>query len=616
MSPSRPCLGLVMGVVLLACSPVGSAQPSHGAFDWRASFPPNQRCGMKQDFKREHIYDFYNTLDSIGVYVRIGRISSSHPNYDVNGASWVYSDKRNDYYAVQLPEATGHRICVTERLADKSTRANGFKVYYWPNIRVSIPLPLCINRAENPIHPLLKETTGLDIPLNINDDDTDSVADLDDNYIPGGDPDLVKLQVRNPSGAPVSITIDSNSGGDIIRLYERQTKKYGDWEDGIPARLGDNLVTHVPYKGFNDTDIYVEGIRSGTTFLNVIGSGGIKDRIKINVASAVDLIARRPCTEGPEFDNPFDEHEVPEDKEKSPGAGIRVNGDGNEGANENDLIKVELKVDPFPLPSGVTYVLKRNNSSIRVWDSRTMGTAILDSGTEATITFSAATKTVWVENPSGGDADLELIARSGSTDVCSDKIHFYDFTGIVVVFGGKDQVPNDPPDANEGMFMVATNLYGLGYDIHMYFANDDQDAAFNEIVAAVQHRQVNNVAIFGYSWGGDETQEVAYRLDTGRAQIGTFSIRYTAYVDAVEELSGPQENLPLGTACHDNYYQTLGYLHGVLIQGSRTNVDVATLDPAVTHAHGVNDPPPDHSIDNNATVRVNIAAQLISQMDP
>jgi hypothetical protein len=81
-----------------------------------------------------------------------------------------------------------------------------------------------------------------------------------------------------------------------------------------------------------------------------------------------------------------------------------VNGDTETGANENDLIEVELKAEPYPAPAGLTYVLKRTNTNIKVWDSQSMGNAILDSGTEATVTFSSDTKTVWVENPAGGTA--------------------------------------------------------------------------------------------------------------------------------------------------------------------------------------------------------------------
>ncbi|MGD9611790.1 MAG: hypothetical protein AB7V22_02690, partial [Kiritimatiellia bacterium] len=247
---------------------------------------------MRQDFKREHVYDFYNTLDSIGAYVRITKIANGFPNYDVEGASRVYSDigpPAHDYYAVQLPVAKGHRIKVTERLTHLDLRLNGYSVYGWPKIRVSEPLPLCINGADAPIHPLLKETTGLSIPWNINDSDGDDIPDLNDEYVEGNDPELVKMQIRSPGGLPVE-KIESDCGGTIVRLYERQTKKYGDSEDAIPARLGANLVNHTPYKGFDDDLIYVEGVSLGSAVLTLTGKGGITDRIKLNVVPKVDSV--------------------------------------------------------------------------------------------------------------------------------------------------------------------------------------------------------------------------------------------------------------------------------------------------------------------------------------
>ncbi|MGD9611793.1 MAG: hypothetical protein AB7V22_02705 [Kiritimatiellia bacterium] len=246
---------------------------------------------MRQDFKREHVYDFYNTLDSIGAYVRITKIANGFPNYDVEGASRVYSDigpPAHDYYAVQLPVAKGHRIKVTERLTHLDLRLNGYLVYGWPKIRVSDPLPLCINSADAPIHPLLKETTGLSIPWNINDSDGDDIPDLNDEYVEGNDPELVKMQIRSPDGLPVE-KIESDCGGTIVRLYERQTKKYGDSEDAIPARLGANLENHTPYKGFDDDFIYVEGVSLGSAVLTLTGKGGITDRIKLNVVVKVEF---------------------------------------------------------------------------------------------------------------------------------------------------------------------------------------------------------------------------------------------------------------------------------------------------------------------------------------
>ncbi len=53
-----------------------------------------------------------------------------------------------------------------------------------------------------------------------------------------------------------------------------------------------------------------------------------------------------------------------------------------------------------------------------------------------------------------------------------DVLHFYPFNSVVIVLGGEDQVPSDPPNAEHGVFGIATDLYRNGYDVHMY----DEDA--------------------------------------------------------------------------------------------------------------------------------------------
>jgi len=274
------------------------------------------------------------------------------------------------------------------------------------------------------------------------------------------------------------------------------------------------------------------------------------------------LTAHRPYTEGPAYGNPFQDHEVPDDQEENPGAGIRINGDTEAAANENDLIEVELEVEPFPVPSGVQYFLRRNNSNIRVWDNRQgTGTALLDSGTEAPFTVTVSPMSVWVENPIGGDADFELVAKdSGGNDVCSDKIHFYPFTSVVIALGGEDQDEADPADANHGMFQLAVDLFEQGYDVHMYnedaVGNNGAGAVYDEVVSAIQNRNVTRVAIYGYSHGGGSTHDLAERLDDNRGTIGTFTISLTAYIDAVAQPFAYQENRrPPGSAYHINYFQ-------------------------------------------------------------
>jgi hypothetical protein len=231
-----------------------------------------------------------------------------------------------------------------------------------------------------------------------------------------------------------------------------------------------------------------------------------------------------------------------------------------------------------------------------VWGNKQgTGTAILNSGTEAPVTFSSATTTVWVENPRGGAADLELIARSGTTDVCSDKIHFYPFTSVVVFFEGEFGVPSDPPGS--GISTLALAAYTNGYDVHVYDEPDigetpnTEDTAFAEIDSAVENRGVTAVATIGYSHGGGSTYRISVRMN---ADATAFNLAFTAYIDAITQ---PLLNLtaedrrPVGSAFHVNYYQVAQWNDAPLFldgapstptgAGFEDNVD----DPTVTESH-------------------------------
>lgn len=138
-------------------------------------------------------------------------------------------------------------------------------------------------------------------------------------------------------------------------------------------------------------------------------------------------------------------------------------------------------------------------------------------------------------------------------------------------WGGWNQVPSDPAQRNaqgqleHGTFQTAIDLYVDAYDVHMY---DEEEVGllgggdpYEEVVSAVQNRGVTSVAIFGYSWGGGATEDLAGGLDSNRATIGTFQIRFTAYIDAVESTSSNEENdRPLGSAMHLTIYQDNGNL--------------------------------------------------------
>lgn len=325
---------------------------------------------------------------------------------------------------------------------------------------------------------------------------------------------------------------------------------------------------------------------------------------------------------------PFQRWQVPESEESSPGAGIRVNGDDDDvdgvpdrddiGVNgENDLVEVVLTVDPPAAPPGYEYVLTRGNLNIRVWNEPTRNTELLFAGNSALLSFASSTRTVWVENPNGGEADLEFAARAtpGGAVVAADQIHFFPFSSVVIALGGENQVPADPPlePTNHGTFQLAITLYRIdGYDVHMYdedvVPSSGAGAAYNEVVSAIQRRAVTHVAIYGYSHGGGSTNDLARRLDTNRASIGAFSLDFTGYVDGVDNDSDfdidPETALPPTTGYHANYYQHPGcsfpQLCGGPIAGADLNVNVTatpwgsslthfTIDDAPNVLQGIRD---------------------------
>jgi hypothetical protein len=196
-----------------------------------------------------------------------------------------------------------------------------------------------------------------------------------------------------------------------------------------------------------------------------------------------------------------------------------------------------------------------------------------------------------VEILTPGIGDVTLEARNSSGGVVTSKLaHFYAFSGIVIALGGESQVPGDPPlePGNHGTFQLAIQLYRLGYDVHMYdedvVAADGSGAAYNEVVRAIQRREVSQVAILGYSHGGGSTVDMAIRLNNNRAGIGAFDIAYTAYVDAIRNNSdidvATETELPPTTQFHANYYENPGcglfVLCGGPVNGADINLNVNT----------------------------------------
>jgi hypothetical protein len=335
------------------------------------------------------------------------------------------------------------------------------------------------------------------------------------------------------------------------------------------------------------------------------------------------LTAYRPQTEG--YGAPFQRRAVPDGQEETPGAGIRLNGDDDNGngfadatdvavANENDLIELTLQVDPAPAPAGWEYVLGRSGPSVKVWSQPTKSGSVLDTGDEQVVAFPSGTLTLWVEEVAAAPATIQLAARpvGGGPVVALDDVVFSPFTSVVIALGGENQGPSDPPDSNHGIFNIAVNLHAMGYDVHMYdedvVGSSGAGQAYDEVVRAVSQRGIGIVSIFGYSHGGGSTHDLAERLANNAGSIGSFVVPYTAYIDAIENDSDidldAERRLPPGTQYHVNYYQRSDFLiRGNSVPGADVDVNVNSTPWGGSLVHT--------SIDDHTNVRSGVQDPLL-----
>ena len=389
------------------------------------------------------------------------------------------------------------------------------------------------------------------------------------------------------------------SGDDIEATLsdDAATSIENECSSGIPAISG----TFTPN---NPLDAFDGENTAGTWTLAVSdsssGGGGsvIEWSLAVNnppIATEITMTAYRPQTES--YGNPLVRRAIPDAEEQIPGVGIRINGD-DDNANgiadqndasvtgENDLIEVELGVNQLA-PSGTEYILRRTASNIKVWDSSTKDIAILDDEDEATVVFSTLTRSIWVENPTGGSASLEFEARS-TTDgviVFSDEVNFFAFTSLVIGLHGELQFPTDPIyGPNEGVSVIAIDLHEEGYDSHMYMENevasDGSGSVYEEIVSAIQNRGVQQIAMYCFSHGCGSIYDLSEKLDANKGSIGSFDIAFTGYIDGIENDSDvdldAETRLPINTQYHVNYYQSsfLWWIWGDSIPEADVDVEV------------------------------------------
>src|SRR5262245_3170450 len=307
---------------------------------------------------------------------------------------------------------------------------------------------------------------------------------------------------------------------------------------------------------------------------------GLEDRSLM--AAVADLVAYRPVTD---YIN-YVQHSVPATMEDSPtsGPGIRVNGDNDDGdqfadfsdseipAGDNDLVRGDAT------GAGTSFVLSWDaQGPLAVWSSPTKSVAVSNPG------MVAAGQSVWVEYVGQTDASpvtasLSLTVSDG-LDSATDSVLFHRFQSVVIAIGGNTQDPRNFGDPRLGTFTMAGTLYDMGYDVQL-FAHDKvqsngQGAAYNAVKSAVLSRNVDYVAIFGYSWGGGATYELSVGLKNTPELVGKYQLKYTAYVDGIRHGSISSETrLPAATAYHDNFYQRKDWLlRGNSVAGAN-NVNV------------------------------------------
>ena len=321
----------------------------------------------------------------------------------------------------------------------------------------------------------------------------------------------------------------------------------------------------------------------------------LEDRSLMAVAN---LDAYRPVTE---FIN-YALHSVPESQEGSDklGPGIRVNGDDDNGTLPGGYLGPDYR-DPWPLPSvdndlvqvdvsgaGSNFSLSWDPTALAVWTTASKS-APVNPG-EISVGQSQPLP-LWVEYVAHGaaaplTASLTLTVTNGF-ESAQDSVLFHRFQSVVIAIGGNSQDPRNFGDPRLGTFTMAGALYDQGYDVHMYSHNQiqssspgiGQGAAYNEVVSAVLQRDVDNVAIFGYSWGGGATYELSYALSRNTALVPAgYKLQYTAYVDGIRHTSlfSAETRLPIGTMYHDNFYQRKDWLlKGNSVAGAN-NVNVTT----------------------------------------
>jgi hypothetical protein len=316
----------------------------------------------------------------------------------------------------------------------------------------------------------------------------------------------------------------------------------------------------------------------------------LEDRL---VPASADLVAFRPVTD---YIN-YASYPIADAQEESYtlGPGIRFNGDNN----NNNLVRVDVAA------AGTAALSFTAN--LKVWSSQTKQQSIASGSV-------LSPGTVWVEyvsatHTTGSTSAVLTLSASDAAGSATDKVVFHDFQSVVIGIGGNGQDPTNL--SSSGIFTIGVNLYRQGYDVKLYshdkVNSNGTGAAYNDVVTAVTKRNVDYLAIIGFSWGGGAEYQLAAGLKANTALQGQYTLSYTAYIDGITHYSiSSERRLPPGTLYHDNIYQRKDWLlKGNSVTGANNlNVTLTTWGKNLVHTSMDDDPTVQGIIITNLTAKV------------
>jgi hypothetical protein len=460
--------------------------------------------------------------------------------------------------------------------------------------------------------PIERDNPGRVIHVNTNDTNGNGTSDLVDPspfVDPQGNPVADDL---TPTELSVSFVQNSFDGFSIrfrtdiegIRLWTNLTRSEEITHDTL-FRLGTDPVPAL---------LFIEGFDAGTqpelTVQLMDASGWLvaEDTVQLSVI-LVDLNGLR--AEMPYFGRDF----VPEAEEDQRGIGIRRNGDDDNGngvadrldptvVDEDDLIELQVRTSPLASAgTGLRYVLFRG-PYIRVWESSDKGNGVLTSSAnfeQVDLNPTAIETSLWVEWADMTVPNASVIlnlevwtvsphAAANNRLVATDTLVFYPFRSVVVALTGEQWSTGSDPITDSGVYTIASTLRDEGYSV--WFADEDgvdssgAGDVYDNVVRQIQGNAITQTAVFGHSHGGGSTHDLTMLLNNNRAAIGTFTIPFTGYLDAIGNISNVYvlaETRRPPTEFHTNIYQTNGALDGGYVDGADDNFDV-TGRPGMTHS--------------------------------